>query len=58
MLFRFFVIYEIIYFKERASRTKGVVSIKKQEILWKSTIGFLSGTNSKYFDYQKISPLV
>ena len=26
---RFFVIYEIIYLKERVSRTKGVVSIKK-----------------------------
>ena len=58
MLLRFFVIYEIIYFKERASRTKGVVSIKKQEIHWKSTIGFLSGTISKYFDSQKISSSV
>ena len=58
MLLRFFVIYKINYFKERASRTKGVVIIKKQEILWKSTIGFSSGTDSKYFDSQKISPSV
>ena len=58
MLLRFFVFYEIIYFKEGASRTKGVVSIKKQEILWKSTKGFSSGTNSKYFDSQKIASSV
>ena len=58
MLLRFFVIYEIIYLKERACRTKGVVSIKKQEILWKSTIGFSSGTISKYFNSQKVSSSV
>ena len=50
--------YEIIYLKERACRTKGVVSIKKQEILWKSTTGFSSSTNSKYFDSQKVSSSV
>ena len=55
MLLSFFVIYEIIYFKKRASRTKGVASIKKQEIHWKSTLGFSSGTNSKYFNSQKVS---
>ena len=58
MLLSFFVIYEIIYFKKRASRTKGVASIKNQEIHWKSTLGFSSGTNSKYFNSQKVSSSV